>query len=143
MNSLPKTVTRQRRDCDLNLGPTTPESSTLTTRLPNHPMYRVLFAGSVDWRAAAAARRASQVADDRRFVHRGGAAVVDSSVTGRRLRAPRHTHQPPPPPPRSGQTRGQTDRRTRADRNTHQPHRDARLRRRRTLQVRVRISPLY
>ena len=35
VNSLPKTVTRQRRDCDLNLGPTAPESSTLTTRLPS------------------------------------------------------------------------------------------------------------
>ena len=33
VNSLPKTVTRQRRDCDLNLGPSAPESSTLTTRL--------------------------------------------------------------------------------------------------------------
>jgi len=37
VNSLPKTVTRQRRDCDLNPGPTAPESSTLTTRLPSHP----------------------------------------------------------------------------------------------------------
>ena len=36
-NSLPKTVTRQRRDCDLNPGPSVPESSTLTTRLPSHP----------------------------------------------------------------------------------------------------------
>ena len=36
MNSLPKTVTRQRRDCDLNPGSSAPESSTLTTRLPNH-----------------------------------------------------------------------------------------------------------
>ena len=36
-NSLPKTVTRQRRDCDLNPGPSAPESSTLTTRLPSHP----------------------------------------------------------------------------------------------------------
>ena len=34
MNSLPKTVTRQRRGCDLNPGPSAPESSTLTTRLP-------------------------------------------------------------------------------------------------------------
>ena len=34
VNSLPKTVTRQRRGCDLNPGPTAPESSTLTTRLP-------------------------------------------------------------------------------------------------------------
>ena len=36
VNSLPKTVTLQRRDCDLNLGPSAPESSTLTTRLPSH-----------------------------------------------------------------------------------------------------------
>ena len=39
MNSLPKTVTRQRRDCDFNPGPSAPESSTLTTRLPSHPSY--------------------------------------------------------------------------------------------------------
>ena len=37
MNSLLKTVTRQRRDCDLNPGPSAPESITLTTRLPSHP----------------------------------------------------------------------------------------------------------
>jgi len=37
VNSLPKTVTRQRRGCDLNPGPFAPESSTLTTRLPSHP----------------------------------------------------------------------------------------------------------
>jgi len=37
VNSLPKTVTRQRRDCDLNPGLSAPESSTLTTRLPSHP----------------------------------------------------------------------------------------------------------
>ena len=36
VNSLPKTVTRQRRDCDLNPGPTAPESSMLTTQLPSH-----------------------------------------------------------------------------------------------------------
>jgi len=29
VNSLPKTVTQQRCDCDLNPGPTAPESSTL------------------------------------------------------------------------------------------------------------------
>jgi len=34
VNSLRKTVTRQRRDCDLNAGPSAPESSTLTARLP-------------------------------------------------------------------------------------------------------------
>jgi len=38
VNSLPKTVTRQRRDCDLNPGPSATESSTLTTRLPSHPL---------------------------------------------------------------------------------------------------------
>ena len=37
VNSLPKTVTRQRRGCDLNPGPSVPESSRLTTRLPSHP----------------------------------------------------------------------------------------------------------
>jgi len=37
VNSLPKIVTRQRRGCDLNQGPSAPESSTLTTRLPSHP----------------------------------------------------------------------------------------------------------
>ena len=43
VNSLPKTVTRQRRGCDLNPGRTAPESSsTLTTQLPSHPsrLYR-------------------------------------------------------------------------------------------------------
>ena len=35
VNSLPKTVTRHRRGCDLNPGPSAPESSTLTTRLPS------------------------------------------------------------------------------------------------------------
>jgi len=37
VNSLPKTVTRQHRGCDLNLGLFAPESSMLTTRLPSHP----------------------------------------------------------------------------------------------------------
>jgi len=35
VNSLPKTVTRQRRGCDLKTGYTEPEYSTLTTRLPS------------------------------------------------------------------------------------------------------------
>ena len=35
VNSLLKTVTRQRRGCNLNPGPSAPESSTLTTRLPS------------------------------------------------------------------------------------------------------------
>ena len=37
VNSLPKTVTRQRHDCDLNPGPSAPKSSTLITRLLSHP----------------------------------------------------------------------------------------------------------
>ena len=41
VNSSPKTVTRQRRDCALNPGPSAPESSTLTTRLPSHPQKTV------------------------------------------------------------------------------------------------------
>ena len=36
VNSLRKTVTRQRRGYDLNPRPSAPESSTLTTRLPSH-----------------------------------------------------------------------------------------------------------
>jgi len=39
VNRLPKNVTRHRRGCDLNPGPSAPESSTLTTRLPSHPKY--------------------------------------------------------------------------------------------------------
>ena len=37
MSSLPKTVTRQRRGCDLNPGRSAPES----TRLPSHPIAMV------------------------------------------------------------------------------------------------------
>jgi len=39
VNSLPKTVTRQRRDYDLNPGPSATESSTLTTRLPTRSQW--------------------------------------------------------------------------------------------------------
>jgi len=37
VNRLPKTVTRQRRGCDLNPGLSALESSKLNTRLPSHP----------------------------------------------------------------------------------------------------------
>jgi len=43
VNSLPKTVIRQHRDCDLNPGPSAPESSTLTTRLPSHPIDKIVY----------------------------------------------------------------------------------------------------
>jgi len=36
VNSLPKTVTRQRRGCNLNPSPSSSESSMLTTRLLSH-----------------------------------------------------------------------------------------------------------
>ena len=48
MNSLPKTVTRQCRDCDLNPSPSAPESSTLTTRLPSQPSCAAIEAISID-----------------------------------------------------------------------------------------------
>ena len=54
MNSLPKTVTRQHHDCDLNLGPSAPVSSTLTTRLPSHPYMHTIV---TDLGHPAAARR--------------------------------------------------------------------------------------
>jgi len=38
VNSLPKTVTWQHRNCDLNPGPFVPESSMLTIRLLSHPL---------------------------------------------------------------------------------------------------------
>jgi len=37
VNSLPKAVTRQRRDCDLKPGPSATESTTLTTRATEPP----------------------------------------------------------------------------------------------------------
>ena len=37
VNTLPKTVTRQCRGCNLNPGPSVPESSMLTIRLLSHP----------------------------------------------------------------------------------------------------------
>jgi len=56
VNSFPKTVTRQRRDCDLNPGLSAPESSALTTRLTSHPghMYLNINRGQFcSWKATA------------------------------------------------------------------------------------------
>ena len=47
MNSLPKTVTRQLRGCDLTPGPTAPESSTLGYRATQVSNY-LNFDGVVD-----------------------------------------------------------------------------------------------
>ena len=51
VNSLPTTVTRQRRDCALNRGPSAPESSTQTTRLSSHPLdpMHMVFSVSHRW----------------------------------------------------------------------------------------------
>ena len=43
VNSLPKTVTRQCRDCDLNPGSSVPESGTLATRLPSHRTEVIIY----------------------------------------------------------------------------------------------------
>ena len=40
-------VSLQHRDCYLNLGPSAPESSTLTTRLPSHPLVYVCVNGGI------------------------------------------------------------------------------------------------
>ena len=42
VNSLRKTVTRQRRGFDLNPGPSAPEPSTLTTRLPSRSSHSLV-----------------------------------------------------------------------------------------------------
>ena len=50
VNILPQTVTRQRRDCDLNPGCSAHESSTLTTRLPSHPFVLRLPKNQCFWK---------------------------------------------------------------------------------------------
>jgi len=62
VNSLPKTVTRQCRDCDLNPGPSAPESSTLTTRLPSHPRCESPLSRHHRSSTVAADRRRAQLA---------------------------------------------------------------------------------
>jgi len=57
VNSLPKTVIRQRRGCDLNPGPSAPESSALTTRLPSQPLGRVVIVKTVNRGSAARPKR--------------------------------------------------------------------------------------
>ena len=50
VNSLPKIITRQRRSCDLNPGPSAPESRTLTTRLANYYIRIVYFTARAEYR---------------------------------------------------------------------------------------------
>jgi len=51
VNSLPKTVTRQRRGCDLKPGPTAPEYSTLATRLPSSDLLVIVLCDSAECEA--------------------------------------------------------------------------------------------
>jgi len=50
VNSLPRTVIRQRSGCDLNPGPSASESCTLTTRLPRHPASYLVMENLVKFR---------------------------------------------------------------------------------------------
>jgi len=52
VSSLPKTATRQRRDCDSNPCSSEPESGTLTTRPPDTPYHAVVSqigVGAIQW----------------------------------------------------------------------------------------------
>ena len=117
VNSLPTTVTRLRRDCDLNTGPSAPESSTLTTRPPStrtvnisayrqHPvLISVCVVASADgyfkWRAP---------------VRRAGAAVwPNKTCVARRfpISTSRNDHQ---------RARGRRRRRRRANTTPQRPH---------------------
>jgi len=72
VNSLPKTVTRQRFE---PAGPSAPQSSTLTNRLPSHPQpHTIEYYNSV---AASNARRTSSRAVGRK--RRTGASDVPVS----------------------------------------------------------------
>jgi len=69
VNSLPKTVIRQRRGCDLNPGPSAPESSTLTTRLPSHPILLVRSVNCLQlFRQSLSGQAPLYLADDWRVV---------------------------------------------------------------------------
>jgi len=46
VNSFPESVTRHRRGGDFNPGPSAPESSMLTTRLPSHPCIAHVLIGT-------------------------------------------------------------------------------------------------
>jgi len=79
VSSLPKTVTRQRRDCDLNPGPSAPESSTLTTRLPSHAIFK-----GVNWALLLSCVEMAAMASVGRVVLLSLVCLLVSSVTARR-----------------------------------------------------------
>jgi len=57
VNSLPKTVTRQRRGCDLNTCPTAPESSTLIAKFHYTDTDTDFFVAKLRWVRAGPFRR--------------------------------------------------------------------------------------
>jgi len=79
VSSLPKTVTRQPRDCDLNPCPSAPESGTLTTRLPSHPSYYYSRFKSMSTRYYAIASLLHSGAKNRIGGHRDSKTLPDVS----------------------------------------------------------------
>ena len=67
-NSLLKTVTRLCRGCDLNPGPSAPESSMLTTRLLSHPslppILFIIYTADLAWLVSEHGLSLHQHADD-------------------------------------------------------------------------------
>ena len=80
VNSLPKTVTRQRRGCDLNPGPSAPESSTLTTRLPSHQDTK----SAINRTVVDQPSTADSTCDGRPIVHHSTVIVKPSTARFRR-----------------------------------------------------------
>ena len=108
VNSLPKTIIRQRRDCDLNPGPSATQSSTLTTRLPSHQAFYV--AVNTTLLAFAAERRAAVDVD-----RKAAAPAADAPCSNQSISPVRWAHSSKPAAPRGcgaiwdGQTDRQTD----------------------------------
>ena len=80
--SLPKTVNRQRRDCDLNPGPSAPESSTLTTRATQPPhIIKSNVKGYSLCVHATLGGWATEVKDDEEKSGVGGSSYVNTNLT--------------------------------------------------------------
>jgi len=95
VNSLPKTVTRQRRGCELNPRPSAPESSTLTTRLTTQPVLLCTNPADAAINKISSNRQFSSTCDRRRHTHRHG-AVASSALAERRAVKMQLTHETEP-----------------------------------------------
>jgi len=86
VNSLPETVTRQRRGCDLNPGPSAPESSTLTTWLRSHTEKGLVLAVRIiSLRTESVLRLGFGTGEGSAMTFRGGAGVWGQMPYIRRL----------------------------------------------------------